>query len=175
MPKRNYGFEKRQKDLNKKRKREEREQRKLDRTASGASPRDTFDAYSAALDRGDLDAMAELIDDEFRFEGAGADTVGKREFLAALKTQLDAFPDYTEGATDLVEEGDVIYFVANVRGTQRGALALPGAAPIPPTGREVRLPPASAWVRVHDGRLLAYHLAGVPGGGIEGIVSQLQP
>lgn len=34
MPKRNYGFEKRQKELNKQRKREEKQQRKLDR-ASG--------------------------------------------------------------------------------------------------------------------------------------------
>jgi hypothetical protein len=31
LPKRNYGFEKRQKDLNKQRKREEKEQRKLER------------------------------------------------------------------------------------------------------------------------------------------------
>ncbi|MFI5209658.1 MAG: hypothetical protein ACHQ2E_04355 [Gemmatimonadales bacterium] len=32
MPKRNYGFEKRQKELNKQRKREEKQQRKLDRS-----------------------------------------------------------------------------------------------------------------------------------------------
>jgi len=31
LPKRNYGFEKRQKELNKQRKREEKQQRKLDR------------------------------------------------------------------------------------------------------------------------------------------------
>lgn len=31
MPKRNYGYEKRQKELNKQRKREEKQQRKLDR------------------------------------------------------------------------------------------------------------------------------------------------
>jgi hypothetical protein len=31
LPKRNYGFEKRQKELNKQRKREEKEQRKLER------------------------------------------------------------------------------------------------------------------------------------------------
>jgi len=173
LPKRNYGFEKRQKDLEKKRKREEKEQRKLDRTQSGSGPKEAFEAYSAALDRGDLDAMAALIDDAFRLEGAGSDGVGKLEFLAAIKAQLEAFPDYTQGVTDLVEEGDVVYFVANVRGTQQGTLALPGAPPIPATGREVRLPPAPAWVRVHEGRLLAYHVAGVPGGGIEGILSQL--
>lgn len=33
MPKRNFGFEKRQKELNKQRKREEKNQRKLDRAA----------------------------------------------------------------------------------------------------------------------------------------------
>ncbi len=38
MPKRNYGFEKRQKELNKQRKQEEKRQRKLDR--SGAPPED---------------------------------------------------------------------------------------------------------------------------------------
>lgn len=45
MPKRNYGFEKRQKELNKQRKREEKQQRKLDRSsgrgddaAEGAEP-----------------------------------------------------------------------------------------------------------------------------------------
>ena len=36
MPKRNFGFEKRQKELNKQRKREEKQQRKLDRAAAAA-------------------------------------------------------------------------------------------------------------------------------------------
>lgn len=34
MPKRNYGFEKRQKELNKQRKQEEKRQRKLDRSSA---------------------------------------------------------------------------------------------------------------------------------------------
>jgi hypothetical protein len=34
VPKRNFGFEKRQKELNKQRKREEKQQRKLDRAAT---------------------------------------------------------------------------------------------------------------------------------------------
>lgn len=45
MPKRNYGYEKRQKELNKQAKREEKRQRKLDRTGapteeSGEAPTD---------------------------------------------------------------------------------------------------------------------------------------
>jgi hypothetical protein len=36
LPKRNYGYEKRQKELNKQRKKEEKRQRKLERAKSGA-------------------------------------------------------------------------------------------------------------------------------------------
>lgn len=38
MPKRNYGFEKRQKELNKQRKQEEKRQRKLERANEPAEP-----------------------------------------------------------------------------------------------------------------------------------------
>lgn len=38
MPKRNYGFEKRQKELNKQRQREEKKQRKLERTKGLTEP-----------------------------------------------------------------------------------------------------------------------------------------
>lgn len=40
MPKRNFGFEKRQKEINRQRKREEKQQRKLDRAASAADQSD---------------------------------------------------------------------------------------------------------------------------------------
>lgn len=39
LPKRNFGFEKRQKELNKQRKREEKQQRKLDRAATPTEER----------------------------------------------------------------------------------------------------------------------------------------
>jgi SnoaL-like domain len=135
--------------------------------------KEVFQRYSAALDRGDLVAMAALIHDDFRLEGAGLDGIGKAEFIGAMKAQLDAFPDYSENPTDLGESGDLVHFVAHVRGTQRGTLALPEMEPIPPTGRQVKLPPEPGWVKVKDGLLLVYHVEAVPGGGIQGILSQL--
>jgi hypothetical protein len=48
LPKRNYGFEKRQKELTKQRKKEEKLQRKLDRT--NAHPENVDAAESAAPD-----------------------------------------------------------------------------------------------------------------------------
>ena len=137
------------------------------------SAKEIFKLYTAALDRGDLDAMAALVQDDFRLEGAGLDGIGKPEFMAAMKAQLDAFPDYSENPSDITEDGDVVRFVAHVRGTQRGTLAFAGMAAIPPTGRQIQLPPEPGWVKVRDGRLLVYHVEAVDGGGIRGILSQL--
>ncbi len=44
MPKRNFGFEKRQKELNKQRKKEEKQQRKLDRAKDSEQTRDDAQA-----------------------------------------------------------------------------------------------------------------------------------
>jgi hypothetical protein len=48
LPKRNYGYEKRQKELNKQRKKEEKRQRKLDRAK--AEPDEVPAAEAAPLD-----------------------------------------------------------------------------------------------------------------------------
>jgi hypothetical protein len=135
--------------------------------------RDVFERYSEALGRADLAAMAALVHDAFRLEGAGLDGIGKSEFLAAMKAQLDAFTGYSENPTDIREQGDVVHFVAHVTGTHSGTLALPGMDPIPPTGRAIALPPEPAWVRISDGKLIVYHVTKVAGGGIEGIIQQI--
>lgn len=136
-------------------------------------PKEVFKLYTAALDRGDFEVMATLIHDNFRLEGAGLDGIGKPEFLAAMKAQLEAFPDYTENPSDVTEDGDVVRFIAHVRGTQRGTFALPGMAAIAPTGKQIKLPAEPAWVKISEERLLLYHVEAVPGGGIGGILNQL--
>ncbi len=141
---------------------------------SRMTPTEIFRNYSEALDRGDTKALAALVHEDFQLEGAGLDGIGKAQFVAAMKAQIDAFPDYSENPTDLRESGDRVAFVAHVTGTQRGALILPGMKPIPPTGKSIHLPPEPAWVRVRDDKLIRYHVTAVPGGGIEGILSQLK-
>ena len=137
-------------------------------------PAEVFRRFTEALDRGDIVGLASLVDEAFRLEGAGLDGVGKREFVAAMKAQIDAFPDYSENPTDIRELGARVHFVAHVTGTQRGVLALPGAAPVAPTGRVIRLPPEPAWVEVRENRIAVYHVEEVPGGGVRGILSQLK-
>lgn len=135
--------------------------------------KEMFRRYTKALDQGDIDGMAALVSDDFRLEGAGLDGIGKPEFMAAMKAQLDAFPDYSENPTDVREDGDVVHFVAHVHGTHKNTFALPRMEPVPPTDRSFQLPPEPVWVRVRDGKLLLYHVEAVPGGGVDGILSQL--
>jgi hypothetical protein len=133
-----------------------------------------FRQYTDAIDRGDIAAAAALVDDDFRLEGAGLDGVRKPEFIAAMKAQLDAFPDYSENPTNIEEREDTVHFVAHVTGTQRHALVFPGMSPVPPSGRRIQLPPEPAWVRVKDNKLMLYHVQAVPGGGVQGIIEQLK-
>jgi hypothetical protein len=135
--------------------------------------REVFVRYSEALDRGDIAAMAALVHDDFRLEGAGLDGIDKTEFMAAMRAQLAAFPDYSENPTDMKENGDRVSFVAHVTGTQKNALALPGMKPVAATGRRIHLPPEPAWVEIRDSKLAVYHVQAVEGGGISGILSQL--
>jgi len=118
--------------------------------------------------------MSSLLDEDFRLEGAVLDSVGKADFLGAMKAQMTAFPDYSENPTEIEERDDRVYFVAHVTGTQLGTLALPGIDPVEATGRSIRLPPEPAWVQVKDGKLLVYHVDAVAGGGIAGILEQLK-
>ena len=137
------------------------------------TPTDVFRNYSAALERGDRKALAALVHDDFQLEGAGLDGIGKSAFIAAMNAQMDAFPDYSENPSNIEERGDCVSFVAHVTGTQRGALVLPGMNPVAPTGKSIHLPPEPAWVQVRDCQLVRYHVTAVPGGGIQGILSQL--
>jgi ketosteroid isomerase-like protein len=137
------------------------------------TPKQVFRDYSAALARGDRQALAALVHEDFQLEGAGLDGIGKAGFIAAMNAQMDAFPNYSENPSDLEERGDRVSFIAHVTGTQRGALILPGMKPVAPTGKSIHLPPEPAWIQVRDEKLVRYHVTAVPGGGIQGILSQL--
>ena len=124
------------------------------------------------MDANDSGALAALVHDDFRIEGAGVGGIGKREFVAVMKAQLDAIADHSESPSDISQDasGDAVHFVAHVSGSQdHHPLIFPGHKPIPATGRHFQLPPEPAWIK-----LLVYHVEAVPGGGVEGIISQLQ-
>jgi hypothetical protein len=136
---------------------------------------EVFRQFTEAINRNDITAAAAAVHADFRIEGAGVNGIGKPEFIAVMKAQLDAFPDYSENPTDIQESdnGQVVHFVAHVRGTHKNPFIFPGKPPLASTGRTFQLPPEPAWIRVSDDKLLVYHVQPVAGGGIDGIFSQL--
>lgn len=54
-----------------------------------------FQQFAEAVVRNNIDTVASLVHDDFRIQGAGVSGIGKSEFIAVMKAQLDAFPDPT--------------------------------------------------------------------------------
>jgi agmatinase len=142
--------------------------------AADPTPVDVFRQYTAAVDRGDVGALADWLAEDFRLEGAGLGVIGRDEFVETMRAQLNAFPDYKVNPTDVRGSGENVEFVAHVTGTQKGALHLPGRVAVAPTGRTIALPPEPAAVVVRAGRIRACRVEPVPGGGIDGILSRLR-
>lgn len=134
---------------------------------------DVFQAYTEAVNKGDLATLEELLHDDFQMSGAGLDGLKKREFLGTLKARFEAFPDYSENPTDIDEDAQRVNFVVHVTGTHEKKLVLPGIATVEATGKRVELPPEPGWVAVVDEKIRRYHLQDVPGGGMGGMLAQL--
>ena len=136
-------------------------------------PHEIFSCYSDAVESHDLDVIADLLHDEFRFEGAGLEGLDKSGFLDVMQAELVAFPDLSENPTDVSEKGNRVSFVAHLTGTHKGLLALPGHPPVEATGRTIQLPPQPAWIEIQNSKIFRYHVDPVAGGGVPGFLAQL--
>jgi ketosteroid isomerase-like protein len=64
-------------------------------TRADGSSRRVVVAFNEAINRRDLDALAELMTDDHRFvDSAGSVVAGKDEVLAAWEGFFESFPDY---------------------------------------------------------------------------------
>jgi hypothetical protein len=101
--------------------------------------------------------------------------VGKPEFLAIQSAMQAGIPDWKVNASDFKENGDKVSVVFQITGTQTAELKLPmpGMPPIPPTGKRVSLPKEPTTFTVKDGKVTRIESAGVPGGGVMGLLAQL--
>ncbi|MEN4473394.1 ester cyclase [Mycolicibacterium cosmeticum] len=63
-------------------------------------------AWAAAWDRGEVDAIDELLADRYRRIGANGTGLGREEFKASITATRTAFPDLLTTIDDIVVEGD---------------------------------------------------------------------
>jgi steroid delta-isomerase-like uncharacterized protein len=63
-------------------------------------------AWQAAWDRGDVDALDDVLAPEYRRIGASGEAQSRTEFKASIIATRSAFPDLNTVVDDLVVEGD---------------------------------------------------------------------
>lgn len=131
-----------------------------------------LDRYIEGLKSHDVAKISGTVSEALAFVTA-ARTLGKSGFLAMLRALYAGFPDwhYDHDAPEV--RGDVIAVKWRQGGTHTGVLALPGLDPIPPTGKNVRIPEQYFFYTLLDDRILEIRPEPIPGGAPWGILEQL--
>lgn len=107
--------------------------------------------YEEVLNRGDLDAIDQLIAEDFvdheEMPGIPNTREGVRDWVQLMR---GAFPDLTVTINSMVAEGDEVWVQMTMRGTQDGPFLH-----IPPSGRRVEVSGFDR-VRVRNGQAIEH-------------------
>jgi predicted ester cyclase len=128
--------------------------------------------YVDGLQTHDVDKIAGTVAEDLVFISATR-RLDKPQFLAMLRALYTGFPDWSY-AYDGVELNDGVYAI-NWRqgGTHTGTWSLAGMAPIPPTGKPVRIPEHYFFYRIRGDQIVEIRPDPVPGGAPRGILEQI--
>lgn len=130
-------------------------------------------AYVAGLEARNVTAIGASLAEEVRFV-TPVRTMDKPEVLAFLSALYAGFPDWSYQRDEPQRLPDGAYVVRwRQGGVHSGALALPGFAPVPPTGRRVVIPEQRFFYRVGPRGLLEIRPDPIPGGAPGGIFEQI--
>ena len=128
--------------------------------------------YVDGLQAHDVDKIAGTVADDLVFISATR-RLDKPQFLAMLRALYTGFPDWSY-AFDGVELNDGVYAIKwRQGGTHTGTWSLAGMAPIPPTGKPVRIPEHYFFYRIRGDQIVEIRPDPVPGGAPRGIVEQI--
>jgi hypothetical protein len=128
--------------------------------------------YMAGLKAHDVDAILDTVADALRFESHGR-VLDKAAFGGMLRALYTGFPDWHYDHDAPGTENGWWYVLWRQSGTHDGTFALPGLAPIPATGRPVRIPPQRFYYRVEEDRIVVIRPDPIEGGAPKGILQQI--
>jgi hypothetical protein len=126
----------------------------------------------SSLERHDVPRIAATVADDLRFITPAA-VVNKERFLSFLRALYAAFPDWAYDHDEPELRGDEIAVKWRQRGTHTGALFLPGAAAVVPSGKKVEIPEQFFFYRVRDDRIMEIRPEPIPSGAPQGILEQI--
>jgi predicted ester cyclase len=129
-------------------------------------------AYIAGLKKHDVDAIAKTVSDDLAFI-TPARTLTRDQFLEMLRALYAAFPDWRYDNEPPEQRDDVVAVKWRQSGTHTGTFALPGIAPVRPTGKHVRIPEQHFFYTIRNGKIVQIRPDPVRGGAPGGILDQI--
>jgi hypothetical protein len=122
-----------------------------------------------------MDMAAQYITDDFVFEGWTTQRLDRGEFLALQSELHAAMPDYAFNLSNVRQQNAVVSALMQITGTQTHPLSLPmfGIPLVPYTGTLVILPQEHVQFVIADGKVSQMRVETVPGGGLAGLLQQL--
>ena len=107
-------------------------------------------AYNA-MEKGDLDSLADLLADDFVEHELFTDQPPTKEgTLQFFKVMRAAFPDLSIDVDDMIAEGDRVFIRAKMTGTHEGEFM-----GVPASGNKITVPMAD-FLRFRDGKVVEH-------------------
>jgi hypothetical protein len=136
---------------------------------------DTVKSLFSAIEAKDYTRAESLLTDDFAFEGVTPTRVTRREFIDLHRYALKAMPDWKFNAHDYSVSGDKVHCKVKISGTHSEVLDLPMMEihSIAPTHKHLRMPDEPCTFTLRGDKVYRMEVKRVEGGGVEGILSQL--
>ena len=139
--------------------------------------REIAEAFLAKINQLDLDGAAAYCAKNFTYSGPFPSPITLQEWRPLARIFHNAFPDWNFNATVEREEGDVAFVTTRITGTQTGMLDLStlGFGKVQVTHKKISLPKGTGFVSLDGDKVVNFHLNVPKGGGILGMLAQLNP
>ena len=100
---------------------------------------------------------------------------GKTRIPRPANPLVKALPDWKFNATDFKHNGEQMTARFQIAGTHTGELSLPmpGFPKVPASGKHVSQQKKSITISLNNGKISRLEVAKVPGGGVAGVLTQL--
>jgi len=128
-----------------------------------------------SVQNADYDTARALLSHDFQFSDSILEPINRDTWLKINRNLKKAFPDldyrfHLEGA-----DGDVIRVTAKLKGTHTNELdaSAMNMGVIPVTNKSIINPHERSKVTVRDGKVIAWNVEPIAGGGLRGILLQL--
>jgi hypothetical protein len=129
----------------------------------------------SAIERHDFDGLSKLVAEDLAFVGPMPTPLNKREYLSLIRGLTTGFPDWRFNARDWQEAGETVSAKVRITGTHSRELPalMPGMPAAAASNKSFELPEERVEFQVRDGKIGRWQLNAPPGGGVQGILSQL--